>query len=683
MHCLIRSELLIILPFAIPVWAGESQLGNTQTMETITVTATKREQREKDISSSISTASDIELENANAKTLQDATMLFPNVYMKSTSSSNEIVIRGFSTWDTALQSPAGLYVDGIPYSLSFMQNLYLNDVEKIEVLRGSQGTLYGKNSESGVINVIRRTPDNTARGSLFIEAGNYDTYGIGASAATPLLEDKIYFSGSYLRRYTDGQVKNIYKEDDQASRHLNDTGRAMLRFTPTEKLDLRLSFDASRNEDGKGNMRLATGPNSSGRHEVRSNSDDESTDRLFVPALVVDYTGDKVKFTSITSYTDYVYELSNDLDRASVVSNMSDMKIDQWNLSQELRLASVDARKLSWVAGLFLNTGVTKTHMYRFRPVMGNDYLDTEWDEYTGAVFGQATYSTQDNLRLTAGLRVEHTQLDGEQTKKTIAGSTLNYGKKPDYTVVLPMASVSWDVTGNLTTYAIWSQGYLPGGFNVFAQSDPAYFYYDPEYSINYEIGLKTNWFDNKLLANMASFYTQVRNKQVREEDASSGGGGQWKFTNAAESHSTGVEFELKAYPMAGLELRGGVGYVRSEVDDWIVGTSRYDGNRLPWVPELTYNFGIGYTHESGIFAQADYFGSGRQYFDAKNTLSDSGYETLNLKVGYWGVNWEFSVWAKNVFDNHYATKKLISNHQTIIEDGAARTFGATVTYRF
>ena len=674
---------IAVLFSAVPGRAEEPQPqpGSQYTMEPITVTATKREQRVKDIATSISTASDIDLENAHVETLQEATKLFPNVYMKSTSSSNEIVIRGFSTWDTALQSPAGLYVDGVPYSLSFMQNLYLQDIEKIEVLRGPQGTLYGRNSESGVINVVRRTPGNTARGSIFAEAGNYDTYGIGASLATPLLEDKVYFSGSYQHRYTDGYVKNVYKDDDQASRHLNDTGRAMLRLTPTDELDVRLSFDASRNEDGKGNMRFATGPNRSGRHETRSNADDESTDRLFVPALVVDYTGKNVKLTSVTSYTDYVYDLNNDLDRTSIISNESDMKVDQWNLTQELRLASVGEQKLSWVTGLFLNTGSTKTHMYRIRPAMGNDYLDTEWTENTGALFGQATYSILDNLRLTAGLRVEHTRLDGDQTKRA-RGGTLDYGKKPDYTVLLPMASLSWDITGNLTTYATWSQGYLPGGFNVFAQSDPSYFYYDPEYSTNYEAGFKTNWLDNKLLVNVAAFYTQVRDKQVREEDAS-GGGGQWKFTNAAESHSTGFELEMKAYRVTGLELRGGLGYTRSEVDDWTVGQASYTGNRLPWVPELTYNFGIGYTHESGFFVQADYFGSGKQYFNAENTLSDSGYKLVNVSAGYRGENWEVSVWGKNIFDDQYAVKKLTSARQTIVEDGAPMTFGTTIVWRF
>ena len=142
--------------------------------------------------------------NRGAQTLQDVTKIFPNIHMKSTSSGSEIVIRGMSTWDTALQSPAGLYVDGVPYPLSYMQNIYLHEMESVEVMRGPQGTLYGRNSESGVINLVRRTPDNWLRGSLFTELGSHDTLRLGASASGPLIEDKVYFSGSYLRHQTDG-----------------------------------------------------------------------------------------------------------------------------------------------------------------------------------------------------------------------------------------------------------------------------------------------------------------------------------------------------------------------------------------------------------------------------------------------------------------------------------------------
>ena len=220
------------------------------TLDAITVTATKREQKVKDIATSISTATDIDLENSAAHTLKDATRLFPNVHMKSTSSGNEMVIRGFSTWDTALQSPAGLYVDEIPYPLSYMQNLYLMDMERAEVLRGPQGTLFGQNSESGVVNLVRRVPDNTKRAHIFTEGGTYNTYRLGASASAPILEDKVFFSGSFLRHQSDGYVENLYKDSTRAAHNDATSGRGMLRFTPTERVDLRLSLDASLQDVG-------------------------------------------------------------------------------------------------------------------------------------------------------------------------------------------------------------------------------------------------------------------------------------------------------------------------------------------------------------------------------------------------------------------------------------------------
>ena len=670
--------------------AAESrpQPADTYTLEAITVTATKREQALREIAGSVSTASDIDLENQGAETLQDATKMFPNVHMKSTSSGNEIVIRGMSTWDTALHSPAGLYVDGVPYPLSYMQNIYLHDMEGIEVLRGPQGTLYGRNSESGVINLVRRTPDNKLRGSLFTEFGNHNTFRLGASAAGPLLEDKVYFSGSYLRHQTDGFVRNEYKQKDQAARHKADSGRVVLRLTPTDALDVRMSLDATHSDDGIGSMRLSTGPYRSGRYKVRSDAPDEASSDLVIPAFTITHTGEHVRTTSITSYLDYKYKMLSDLDRTPLPLGVSDMSINQRNISEELRFSSVGKQKLSWVAGLFLGKTSMNTDMNRIRRrAAATTYLHTDYTETTGALFGQATYAITDVFRLTAGLRAEYTGLDGEQTYKTGAGQRRAYEKGFRYTEFLPMASASLDVTDNLTTYASWSQGYLPGGFNVFSASSKDTFYYKPEYSTNYELGLKTHWLDNKLQANVSAFYSDIRDKQVREE-VPSAGIGTWKFTNSAKAHTSGVELAVRAYPLEGWELRGGVGYARSEIDEWTVSTpsggrKNYSGNRLPWAPDLTYHLGVGYTHSSGFFAQAEYLGSGKQYFDAENTLSDPGYNTVNLQFGYRGENITVAIWGKNVFDTHYITKKLVANGNKIVEDGNPFSFGTTVSWSF
>ena len=656
------------------------------TLDAITVTATKREQKVKDIATSISTATDLDLENAAARTLKDATQLFPNVHMKNTSSGNEIVIRGFSTWDTALQSPAGLYVDEIPYPISYMQNLYLMDLDKIEVLRGPQGTLFGQNSESGVVNLTRRVPDNKVRAHIFTDAGTYNTYRLGAAASAPLLEDKAYFSGSFLRHQSDGYVDNLYKDSTRAARHESTSGRGMLRLTPTDRLDLRLSLDASRQDDGVGTMRLDTGPYRSNKWEVRSDAADSSSANFTLPALVASYMGEAVKLTSITSYTAYNYEMKSDIDRTPLPTGVSDMQINQHGFTQELRLASRGTSPLSWVTGTYLGSSRTETDMNRLmQRAVARSFLHTDYTGDTGALFGQSTWSIIEGLRLSLGLRAEHTRLNGEQTYSTLA-LRRHYTKDVSYTELLPMASLSWDATGNITPYISWSQGYLPGGFNVFSANSRSNFYYEPEYSTNYEAGLKTHWLDDRLMANVTAFYSSIRDKQVREEDPT-GGVGTWKFTNSAQAHSSGLEAEIRAYPLPGLELRGGMGYARSIVDEWtttVNGVKRdFSGKRLPWAPDLTYNVGVGYTHETGLFAQVDLFGAGKQYFDAENTLSDNGYQTINAQIGYHGDNWDVSLWGKNVLDARYATKKLASAGQTIVEDGAPMTLGVSVGWRF
>ncbi len=689
MRLLISLLLTAAVLFPLQAWGTEQPdaFESAYEMAPITVTATKREQKEKDIAASISTATNVELENINAETLKDATSLFPNVFMKNTGSGNEIVIRGFSTWDTAIQSPAGLYVDGIPYPLSYMQNMYLEDIDDIEVLRGPQGALYGKNSESGVVAIKRTVPGNTPHLSAVTSYESYNTLRASGSFSGPLVEDTFYLSGSFLRYQSDGYTENVYKDNDKASSKENTSGRAVLRWTPTSDLDLRFSFDGAHTDNGLGAMRFLTGPNRTGKYEVLSDADDKATSDLILPALTVEYTAGEVKVSSVTSYTNYNYSMLYDMDRTSSNVAVSDMQIDQNNFTQELRFSSNGENRLSWVGGVFLSHSSSEIHMDRLRAKAATTtYLNTDYDENTGALFGQATYSILKDLRLTAGLRAEYTHLDGEQTYRTGAGVSRSYGKDEEYIELLPMASLSYDFTENVTGYASWSQGYLPGGFNVFTASNEDNCYYDPEYSTNYELGMKTNWFGNKLLISGDVFYSTIEDKQVRQEDTDNGIGA-WKFTNSAEAHSSGVEFEAKAYPLDGLELRAGLGYVESEIDDWTVTadgtTTSYDGKRLPWAPDLTYNIGLGYTHHSGVFVQADLFGSGKQYFDAENTLSDSGYTLLNLKLGYRIGNWELSVWGKNILDDSYVTKKVVANDQTLAEDGMPLTIGTTIAWRF
>jgi len=261
------------------------------------------------------------------------------------------------------------------------------------------------------------------------------------------------------------------------------------------------------------------------------------------------------------------------------------------------------------------------------------------------------------------------------------------YGKNLDDTVALPMATLAYDLWQGATAYATYSQGYLSGGYNPFSATSADTFFYRAEHTTNYELGLKSAWLNGRLTANAALFHTEVRDKQVRQE-VPGGGVGAWTFANAPESHVDGAELELKALPWTGWELSAGLGYAKSEVDRWKATVSGvqydYKGKRLPWAPELTWNLGAAYRHESGLFGRVDVLGVGKQYFDAENSLLQGAYETVNLRLGYARDGWELALWGKNVFDAAYTTKQVKDTAgNRMVEDGDPQTFGLSLAWSF
>ncbi|QJT10962.1 TonB-dependent receptor [Oceanidesulfovibrio marinus] len=686
--------LALLCPgMALAAEEAEKSSNSTHEMESlylqpVTVTATKRTQKAVDVAASISTVSDVEIEELSAWKLGEVLDILPNVHLKSATSGDSIIIRGLSSYDTSLYTPVGLYVDDVPYPLTYMQNLLFQDIERLEVLRGPQGTLYGKNSEAGVVSIVRKAPDNEFRARVFADYGSYSTVRLGGSVSAPLVKDLFFLKADILRYQTNGYMDNDYKDDDRAGMDETSQGRILARLTPTSEIDLRFGLDVSHTEKNIGFLRYATGKAATGPFTVMSDAEDKAHEDSVNPHMVLKYEGDAVELTSVTSYRDYRYGFVSDLDRTSAFVGYSDMDLDQNDFSQEIRVASPDNETFTWLLGAYAGLNDMDVQMNRIRARSpASVFTETDAQESNYALFGQATYTLFKNLRLTAGLRGEFAHSYGEQTRITGAAAFEAYSKTLDYFELLPMVSLSWDVTSNVTAYGSWSNGFLAGGYNYFSADSLGTFFYDPEHTTNYELGLKTNWFSKKLLANISAFYIDIRDKQVREEDPN-GGIGVWKYTNAASAHSIGVELELKARPLPGLELTGGLGYSHAVVDDWTVVNDgvpySYEGKRLPWSPDLNYHVGAGYTHENGLFGKVDLIGAGLQYFDAENSLSQVGYALFNARVGYAAESWDIALWGKNIFDNRYVTKKVKDNAGDIlVEDGAPQSFGVSVSWRF
>ena len=680
------SALFLVLALS-PALAAAQEAQEAYSLDPVTVTAGKRQAEVREVPASISVIGDLELEEAQAWDLRDVSHLTPNFHLKTTTSGNALVIRGLSTIDTSLHSPAGLYVDDVAYPLNYMQNLQLLDVERIEVLRGPQGALYGANTEAGVVNVVLRQPDNETRARIFSDLASYDTYRLGASVSGPIAPDQIYLGGAFLWSRSDGFVENAYKGDDQAGEADLANGRGALRYTPNPRLDLSLALDANQDKRGLGAMRYETGKWRSDRYVSYSNAADTAEQSAFGQSLRAKYQADGLDLASITSHRDFRHEFIMDADRTAMATGYSDMDLSQESWSQELRLASRAGRPLNWLVGAYAAHDRLDVRFDRpFTNAAMASKLRTDSEQTSCAAFSQAIYAIRPDLRLTAGLRLDSNQQSGNQTYISQAGAK-RYAADLDSTELLPSVSLAHDLNQHLTAYTTWSRGYLSGGYNYFSSNSSNTLTYDPEHTTSYEVGLKTAWLGNRLEANLALFHMDITDKQVREE-APGGGISAWKFGNAARATSQGGELEMKARPWGNLILNAGLGYATTEIHEWVTTESGqridYQGKALPWAPDLTYNLGAAYHHASGLFARADLFGGGRQYFDAANTLSQDGYQLVGLVLGYTGERLGLWLWVKNLLDTEYAFKRVRdSSGNVLVEDGDPRVVGVTLEGRF
>jgi len=679
-------------------------------LETITVTAPgKREENLQKVPASVTYFSDIELEDAGIENTYDLTKLSPNLHIKQNKVEHLVVVRGLSSFDATLYSPSGFYVDDVCYPLQYMHNPDFFDLESIEVLRGPQGTLYGRNTESGLISVTTRMPDNEFQGKAFAEYGNYSSYRLGASIKGPIVKDRFYIGISGLLSSSDGYVENLYTNDDQAADVEHKNGRITLRFTPAEKWDISLIGDFMDADDGYAEWRFVDGANKTDPHEVNQNEDQYSKQKGNDQILRVKYAADSFNLISVSSLIDFEENCFVDQDFGSDPqdSTTAASTYEDKQFSQEIRISSAEnPGPFEWMMGVYgfnEETDVDYDYYIVNKPNWGladmsymNPVTNIKTRGYAG--FGEGTYTILDRFHITAGLRYDHQSLEGEIIGNYFDFSTFSYidydrNKDLDYDEWLPKVSLSYDLCDDAMTYVLVSKGYNAGGFLYCPTSNLIgdAFTYDPEYTWNYEAGIKTAWFNNKIRANLTVFYIDIKDKQVADMDQTT-----WQaiITNAAEAHSQGVELEVTVHPVKGLDIFAGFGYAESKFDDFtLTGYNDdssalvqydYSGKYLQYAPKYTYNLGVQYRHETGLFGRVDLLGKSEFYGDYANQAKADSSTTVNLRLGYETEHFDFAIWAKNLFDEEYLSYiNYISGSGVVGVDAPPRTIGATLTYRF
>ncbi|NDJ18594.1 TonB-dependent receptor domain-containing protein [Myxacorys almedinensis] len=660
--------------------------------EEVTVTAQKRPERAQDVPISLTVLDSQQIQDAGIRSVQDIANRTPNFSAFSANTARVFTfysVRGLSNSNFLSQKDViGFYVDDVPYEYGGFIDFDLFDVDRIEVLRGPQSTLYGRNSQAGVVNIVTRRPTNQPEIRAILGYGSYDTKELGLSLSDAVIPDQLSFRLAGSFRQTDGYFFNRFLNDDTVGRQRSLNGRAELLWTPSEDWDISLRVAANSAQDGDGVFSAIDAANP---YRVDYNTPGGFLNNdTFSQALRIAYRNPAFTATSITTHRTSKQRGFAESDYSPLDIFTATYAFANEALTQEFRIQSPEtARNFKWLLGTYLNFSNFATPTQDFNIIgTGTQRIVSDEDQRGFAVFGQVDVKPSDRLTLTAGLRYETNSAEISRSTEFIpeglssgffSGVFNNIERNEN--VFLPRFAVQYAFSPDVQVYGSVTRGYKPGGFNLRAETRNV-LEFQPEKSWNYEVGIKSSLFDNKLTASLAYFITDVDDYQV----ISAGPDGIFRDVSNAQVNINGLELELLAKPAPGFELNASLGYVNGRYNQFVnpfLGTD-FSGNRVTYSPRITYNVGAQYRSPNGLFARAEVQGFGTTFFDDANQIRRAPFALVNARIGYEGKNYGVYLFGNNLFDTRYYTQAFVFPPPNVIAAfGNRATYGVQLKLNF
>ena len=642
-----------------------------KTGETI-VTARKVEEVLEDVPASVSVITGEELEAAGIDNVRDAAILVPNLTLTEFSSRRLSFpfLRGIGSGQG--ESAVVTYVDGVPQLTTGSTNLPLVDLDRIEIMRGPQGTLYGRNALGGVIHVISKRPTDTPVWDAELSVGDYDFQEYRLSYSGPIAADDVYLTFTGLQSMREGYTESTFTGDDIDDRDAF-FGRTQLWFAPTDRSELRIGLYGERARDG-GFVLENIDALEAEMHETDQDFPGVAERDIVAPSVHYEYFGDSVNFVSVTAFQDWDVLETSDFDFTAIDGIRRETNEEQQYFYQELRFSNMEAisvserSDLSWLVGVSGFTADSERSAANdFRPDgegiffapggVGVDTSSGDFDSESGSLFGRVSVLVDEKLEFAGGLRYDYESTDADTDRTFEAGGVvIPTGSQDDdesFDELSPELAVGYHFTDDLLLYGRAAKAFKAGGFNLAAPTiDELAF--GPEDLVSYEVGVKSSWLEDRLHIAAAIFFIDWEDMQLSLFDPAVGG----YVDNAGESTSQGVELEVGAEVVENLILFGTAAYLDTEFDDFIdpFGAD-VSGNDLPFAPESSWSLGAQLNHDfsekTSGYLRGEYAGIGTFYYDADNLESES-YELVNLRAGVKKGDWRAELWIRNLLDEEY-----------------------------
>jgi iron complex outermembrane receptor protein len=703
----------------------------------IVVTAQKRAEPLQSVPVAITALGAEQLENRAISNVTEIVTKAPGVEMTTSShggSSAGFFIRGIGQFDfiSTTDPGVGVYLDGVYIARTAGGALDLLDVDRVEVLRGPQGTLFGKNAVGGAISIYTLRPDSQDfSGKLLVRGGENARFDVGGAVNLPIVQDKVALRLSATSKNQDGYGKSLF--DGQS---MNDTdqlvARGALLFTPTADLSVELAADYTRvRSEAKMALVTAINPNTFVTIPQNvwavANGIEPFDERWLSPGDYENYAGfhpgDKadvwgVRATvewdlgvavlkSITAYRDLDEFTGLDFDASPFALGDQWVDDDQAQFSQELiATGSSFGDRLNWASGLYYlrEAGANDIYLplsYAANPDGYDTFTTNDYVNKSYAAYAQGTFDVTDALSLTAGGRYST-----DEKEDTIHTFATKFGV--DLVAPLPQ-SADWDsftwrlaaqykFSENLMTYASAATGFKSGGFNGRAQSASVFLAFDPEKATTYEIGMKGDFLNRRLRLNAALFRTNYDDIQTTLNVPDPVTGVTTNIVgNPADARVQGLELEGEALVGDFLTFDLGLSYMENKYVQIVPGADIDSSDKLPNTPKWTVNAGaqyvvpapLGSIADGEILARLDYLYKSSFFHNAQNSIYnyEDAYSIVNGRLAYQSKEsgWAVSLYGKNISDERYYTHKedLMAFVYAIALPAPPREIGIEIVKKF
>jgi iron complex outermembrane recepter protein len=733
-----KKTILYILTIAFSLNAmsqdkskGTSDTVQSNKLEDVIVTANKREENIIKVNTSITSLSSKKIEDTRTWGLSGLSALVPNYnYQELGVSFQQIqAIRGIQVFS---ENPAvSTYIDDVNNIDILANGFAFTDIERIEVLRGPQGTLYGRNAMGGVVNIITKKPTNKTSAFGELSFGNLGLQRYSAGYKTPIIKDKLFFGMNGLYQTQEGFLKNDITGTSATDTKLNGKtvggeqnlyGNVYLKWLPTSRFNLTLNVKGQKDKSDNSGFMVSQSSDT----YAFENPDKINLARIakheraiLNSSLVAKYFASNYTLTSISALQTISFGFQ-DLDFPGIYHSYYNGKIGEllppqkvW--SEEFRINSNAEGKLQYTAGVYwfsqkgyeptTNTAYELSEMEAtmFGLSNGAFLINRNRSNNTGiAGFGELSYMLTPKLKATFGLRYDHEEReaifngfgDAILLNGVVTDIKPNITANGTYSALSPKLSLSYAVNELSNIYASFTRGFRAGGINASSLPAGVRQTFDPEFSNNYELGYKAFLLEKKLSVGASAFLIQWKDLQFYNLVA--------PFTyareNVGDAQSAGFELEITAIPAKGLQLDGSFGYNPTEYKGFnlkrvnygngVETTTAIGGNQLSNAPSHTLFLGAQYEYPVSntlkLVVRGELRNLGAQYTDIQNKIEQPSYTLLNSRVGLTNGSYSLFIWGQNLNNERYlAYGNPDSSFGRQARIGAPRTYGVTLSAKF